>query len=237
MALTLTTPIDLAAASPRLVAWVQQRLVIGGYLPIGSVDSIVGDRTLKAFAEFKEDVYLGNPRMIGQSSIDLLKDLEPPHPTSEQANFDQKPDPNAGSKTGKQITLPVLGRKFLNEWIVPHSFLSFAEFTHGGTRIPTTDEQIHNMLQIAEHFGTIRRKFASPIATTSAFRPESVNKKVGGAKNSFHTRAAALDIYPINGNMRDLTEVIKASAVGGIGIASGFRHIDLGKRRYWRYGR
>lgn len=234
---TLTKPIELLALSPADARWVEERLAVGGYLEPDQVNGVIGKSTQSAFAKFKADLYLDSPQMIGGASIDALAKLENAHPISEQANFNQKPDPAAGTKSGRMIRLPKLGDRHLNEWIAPGSFLSFAEFTHGGTRIPETEAQIHNMLQLAERFGWIRRKFDSAIGVTSAFRPERINRAVGGARNSWHVRAAALDIYPINGNMAALTEVIKASDAGGIGIADSFRHIDLGNRRFWRYGR
>lgn len=234
----LQSAIDVRQAPPDLLRWVENQLAIGGYLAPDQSNGLIGHSTLEALAEFKADAHLEFPFGLGASTIDALARLEAPHPISEQhSQIYLKPDPNAGTKTGRPITLPIVGTKFLDEWILPNSFLSFAEFTHRGTRLPVTEAQVRNMLQIAEYFGWIRRRFGSAIGVTSAFRPAAVNRSIGGAPNSWHIRAGALDIYPINGNMAALTEVIKASEAGGIGIATHFRHIDLGNRRFWRYGR
>lgn len=233
----LNAAIDIRQAPPDVLKWVENQLTIGGYLAADQNNGLLGDSTVAALARFKTDAHLEYPFGLGASTLDALSRLEAPHPISEQTCFDLKVDPQGGTKSGRVIRLPLLGDRHLNEWVAPNSFLSIAEFTHGGTRIPTTDGQARNMLAIADRFGWIRRKFGSAIAVTSAFRPQHINARVGGAPNSWHTRAGALDIYPINGNMAALTEVIKASDAGGIGIAASFRHIDLGNRRFWRYGR
>ncbi|NJL21656.1 MAG: hypothetical protein HC895_13865 [Leptolyngbyaceae cyanobacterium SM1_3_5] len=233
----LTNSIDIRQADPATLRWVENQLAIGGYLADCQNNGLIGQATLDALAAFKADAHLEYPHALGASTIDALSRLEAPHPISEQTNFDLKPDPQAGRKSGRLIRLPIVGEVYLNEWIVANSFITYSEFTHGGSRIPTTETQARNMLRIAEEFGWIRRTFGSAIGITSAFRPEHINRAVGGAPNSWHIRAAALDIYPINGRMADLTEVIKASDVGGIGTAARFRHIDLGDRRFWRYGR
>jgi hypothetical protein len=161
-------------------------LSIGGYLALDQVNGVAGDSALKALATFKEAVYLEHPTKLGAQTIEMLATLDRPQPVTEQKfNPDLKPMPQAGSKTGETIRLPKLGEKHLNEWILPNSYLTFAEFTHGGTRIPETEQQIENMLKIAKIFGEIRQEFGSALAVTSAFRPPALNRKIGGRPNSF----------------------------------------------------
>lgn len=73
-----------------------------------------------------------------------------------------------------------------------------------------------------------------PFTPNSAYRSESHNRKVGGAKNSQHRLGRAFDI-PITKNMT--REVIKNSAKAagftGFGDYPKFVHIDIGPARYW----
>lgn len=84
----------------------------------------------------------------------------------------------------------------------------------------------------------IRERLGVPIKILSAYRNEAYNKAVGGAKNSMHTRFMALDItakIPIP----ELTRIAKQVRdekifSGGIGVYTGFVHIDCGPLRNWR---
>ncbi len=52
----------------------QQALSLLGY-PVGEIDGLIGPKTRNAWAEFKTDVFQGNPTLIGPGSIGSLKDL------------------------------------------------------------------------------------------------------------------------------------------------------------------
>lgn len=73
-----------------------------------------------------------------------------------------------------------------------------------------------------------------PFSPNSAYRSESHNKAVGGAKNSMHRLGRAFDI-PIKGKMTRACIKVVADHVGftGIGDYDTFVHVDTGKRRYW----
>lgn len=59
----------------------------------------------------------------------------------------------------------------------------------------TTDEFIlANMRHVAELFEQIRNHFGIPIGISSFYRSPALNKAVGGAKTSQHTRGEAIDI-------------------------------------------
>lgn len=59
----------------------------------------------------------------------------------------------------------------------------------------TTDEFIlANMRYVAELFEQIRAHFGIPIGISSFYRSPALNKAVGGAKTSQHTRGEAIDI-------------------------------------------
>lgn len=52
----------------------QTALNILGY-PAGKVDGLIGPKTRNAWAEFKTDIFTGNPDLIGKGSIASLKEL------------------------------------------------------------------------------------------------------------------------------------------------------------------
>jgi zinc D-Ala-D-Ala carboxypeptidase len=81
----------------------------------------------------------------------------------------------------------------------------------------------------------LRDKLGVPLIITSAYRSPEHNRKVGGAKNSYHMQGIAFDIRMDNHDP-DFFE-IAAREVGfrGIGyyVKQGFMHIDLGPERTW----
>lgn len=75
--------------------------------------------------------------------------------------------------------------------------ITFEEATHTGTGIDNAPDiaQVKSMMAIAEMvFEPLREKFGKPIPITSFFRSEAVNKAVGGAKTSQHTKGEAMDL-------------------------------------------
>lgn len=81
----------------------------------------------------------------------------------------------------------------------------------------------------------IRNHFGKQISITSGYRTESYNRKVGGARASYHMKGRAFDIV-----VKDtpLLEVARyAESIGVLGIivypGSGFVHIDSRTGRYF----
>ncbi|WP_321963763.1 hypothetical protein [Paraburkholderia sp. J7] len=76
MALTflsnLSGATSLETLSPAEVSELQTALSMLGY-PVGDIDGLVGPRTRTAWAEFKTDVFQGNPDMVGPQSIAALQ--------------------------------------------------------------------------------------------------------------------------------------------------------------------
>jgi peptidoglycan hydrolase-like protein with peptidoglycan-binding domain len=217
----------LSEVSPPVLKWIQNQLSLGGY-DVGVVDGVYGPKTAKAFSEFKKDFYLGFPDLVGKSTLDALFQLKKSEETSEQdLGLNQKPLPNAGSRTGNSATLPVVGLVYSNEWILPGSYMTWGEMTKNLKRIPLKESEVRNIQRVAETFGKIRSKFNSPIGITSGFRPAHL--KIGVA-NSQHIPGKAADIYPLNGNFSSLLTIIKGEpSVKGIGLgqAKGFLHMDI----------
>ena len=79
--------------------------------------------------------------------------------------------------------------------------ISYVEATISQTAIrkkidnTPTKEQLASMVLVAEKcFEPVRNYFRVPIKISSFFRSEKLNKAVGGARNSQHTKGEAIDI-------------------------------------------
>lgn len=76
---------------------------------------------------------------------------------------------------------------------------SLAEFTFSdyATRHGLNNEPdkfvLENLLRLANHMEDVRKVLGYPIYVTSGYRSMLVNKAVGGAKNSDHTKGLAAD--------------------------------------------
>lgn len=119
--------------------------------------------------------------------------------------------------------------------LTPHFLLS--ELTsHDGTPVPA--KYIANARAICERAEVLRAE-VGPLFVTSGYRTASWNRRVGGAKGSFHLTASALDLTSRSVLARDLAKLyealIKAGKVpdGGLGLYNNWIHIDLGRRRRW----
>ncbi len=55
------------------ISELQTALSILGY-PVGQIDGLIGPKTKNAWAEFKTDVFIGNPELIGMESIEALRE-------------------------------------------------------------------------------------------------------------------------------------------------------------------
>lgn len=58
-----------------------------------------------------------------------------------------------------------------------------------------TDEHLDNLVDIAEKvFQPLRDHFGVPIAVTSGYRSEELNRRIGGSLTSQHSKGQALDL-------------------------------------------
>ena len=235
----LTTGIYLKDADAEIVKWIQLQLTEAGYLNAddnNSVDGIVGDKTLAALAAFKNDFQLEYPTAIGPSTIDVLEKAKEDDEDSDRPEvLPSSVNEDAGKKTGKTATLPIVGLVYENDMIVPGSHITWGEMTRGFSRLPmgtndfgSPEQVVKNMVDLAKVFSKVRAKFGSPIAINSAYRPP--NLSIGAAKSQ-HKFGRALDVRPLNGDYSKLLEAIKAvPEVKGIGLAGpgrGFWHMDI----------
>ena len=87
---------------------------------------------------------------------------------------------------------------------------------------------IPRILGTAAEFQSIRLAWARPLGMTSFYRPEPINREVGGVPNSFHVTGLAIDIYPIGMPLQALYQWLMVRWTGGFGDGRdrGFIHLD-----------
>lgn len=109
-------------------------------------------------------------------------------------------------------------------------YLSVGEvLQHDARRRPaagSAEEQA--LIALAREFDAIREAWKGPLGVTSGYRPEPINRQVGGAPNSYHTRGMALDIYPVGASLEQFHRWLQPRWSGGYGDGrpKGFIHID-----------
>lgn len=97
----------------------------------------------------------------------------------------------------------------------------------GSDKILVDTDFVREMLQaIREHFDT-------PVTINSAYRTENYNKKVGGAKSSYHLKGQAFDIVVKNKTPGEVARYAQQLGIKGIIQYNGFVHIDSRKTKYW----
>lgn len=81
-----------------------------------------------------------------------------------------------------------------------------------------------------------------PLRINSWYRPESVNRAVGGAASSRHIEGDAADLTLAKGTARQKLKFeadLEKTWEGGIGrghkFGKGYLHIDTGPKRRWNY--
>lgn len=83
----------------------------------------------------------------------------------------------------------------------------------------------------------LRNKLGAPLIVNSAYRSPAHNRKVGGAKNSYHVRGMAVDISMANQDPQKFVAAALACGFQGIGWyppgKGNFIHLDIGPKRTW----
>lgn len=89
---------------------------------------------------------------------------------------------------------------------------------------------------LIEYLQKIRDHFNKPINITSGYRCDTHNNRVNGAKNSYHKKGMAADIY-INGvEPLEIAKYAESIGVLGIGQYPNFVHIDTRTTKSFWYG-
>ena len=138
------------------------------------------------------------------------------------------------------------------DWSNPNckvsKYFTVAEVTQNDSRrIPTQQADIDDILRLAKELDRVREAWGSPIGVTSWFRPEPINRQVGGVQGSQHTYGRAADIYTMDSDgfsQRDrefenwLDQKAWSNMALGYGVSAGrgFTHIDTRAGRIrWNY--
>ena len=84
------------------------------------------------------------------------------------------------------------------------------------------------IMKTAEQFTKMRYAWGAPLGVTSFYRPEPINRQVGGVPNSRHVRGMAFDVYPIGRSLQSFWEWSRVRWRGGFGDGRdrGFLHFD-----------
>lgn len=94
---------------------------------------------------------------------------------------------------------------------------------------------IPRILGTCLEFQAIRTAWARPLGVTSFYRPEPINREVGGVRNSFHVSGLAMDIYPIDLPLQALYDYLISRWTGGFGDGRGRGFIHLDRRDGGRF--
>lgn len=112
----------------------------------------------------------------------------------------------------------------VGEYITAGEVLQYDE-----RRVPSAgSEEERNILEICRQFDAIRRAWGSALGVTSGYRPEPINRQVGGVSGSLHVSGRALDIYPLERSLAEFHQWLMHRWSGGYGDgrSRGFIHID-----------
>ncbi|RZM79323.1 D-Ala-D-Ala carboxypeptidase family metallohydrolase [Leptolyngbya iicbica] len=142
---------------------------------------------------------------------------------------------------GKPINLPGFqGAYYSNTSIIAGGYFTWAQATHGGTRIPASAEVVYGMIRIAEALEEIRVLFGNkPIEIVSWYRDPATNLQVGGTKNSRHLTGDGVNFIVHGLSPQQVYAQLDPwwGARGGLASAAKFTHIDArGYRARWAYG-
>ncbi|HBQ98492.1 MAG: peptidase M15A [Roseofilum sp. Belize BBD 4] len=83
----------------------------------------------------------------------------------------------------------------LHASIIPGGYFTWAEATHGGTRLPPNQSTVNAMVRIAVLAQQARDRMGRPFYITSWYRPPDINRRVGGVSNSRHIVGDGIDFY------------------------------------------
>ncbi|MGD1858510.1 MAG: D-Ala-D-Ala carboxypeptidase family metallohydrolase [Leptolyngbyaceae cyanobacterium] len=144
------------------------------------------------------------------------------------------------SDQGEPLNLPGFpGTYHSHDPIIAGGHFTWAQATHGATRLPASAAVVYGMIRIAEALEEVRGLLDNrPITITSWYRDPATNLRVGGAKNSRHITGDGVNFivegihpYEVYARLDDWW-----GAQGGLASASTFTHIDArGYRVRWSY--
>ena len=117
--------------------------------------------------------------------------------------------------------------------IVPNGSFTWAEATHGGTRMPTNQATVNAIVRIATQAQQARDRIGRPFLVTSWYRPPEINRRVGGASLSRHIVGDAIDFYCNGLSGNQVYWALDPWWPGGLGRYSRFPYlVHLDARSY-----
>lgn len=141
---------------------------------------------------------------------------------------------------GQPLNLPGFsGVYYSHDPIIAGGYFTWAQATHGGTRIPASIDVVYGMIRIAETLEEIRVLFGNPpIEIVSWYRDPATNLRIGGSKNSRHITGDGVNFVVEGMHPHQVYAQLDSwwGARGGLAGASQFTHIDArGYRARWSY--
>ena len=86
---------------------------------------------------------------------------------------------------------------------------------------------------VQTHLQDIRTHFGVPVTINSGYRTPAYNKKVGGAKSSYHMKGRAFDIVVKGHTPAEVARYAQSLGINGIIQYNSFVHIDSRESKYW----
>lgn len=96
-----------------------------------------------------------------------------------------------------------------------------------------SDEILLDSSFVINKLQAIRTHFGKPITINSAYRTISYNKKIGGAKNSYHTKGMAFDIVVKDIPLDEVCKFAQSIGIKGIIRYNTFVHVDARENVYY----
>lgn len=85
----------------------------------------------------------------------------------------------------------------------------------------------------------VQQRYGTRPIVNSGYRSSGTNRRVGGARQSYHMKCMAADIKVPGVSKHNLARYLKSvSGVGGVGTyaCNSFVHVDIGPKRTWNWG-
>lgn len=200
----------------------------------------------------------------GGSGDDQVDDEKDDGPTGGGGMYQNKSKPIAVGEIGDPAVAPLIAQiqalwdsKGI-DFIEPAQFYTMTKAPHHDGPDPGSDAgpilaipETASWGRTADFLNTIVREVFAEVARrggkrsdyrTGGYRPADYNAAVGGAPNSRHVDADAIDIIPLRDVTKNTDILLMSTATVqlrhpnapiGVGFYGGDGHIDIGGRRHW----